>query len=53
MVWGHAYFSGGGREEEDEDMTYPVDYFIGGDWAPQPWSSKISDLSWCSFIALY
>jgi len=29
MARGHAYFSGGGRV--DEDTTNPVDYFIGGD----------------------
>jgi len=30
MAWGQAYFSGGGRTEEDEDMVDPIDYFIGG-----------------------
>ena len=37
---GLADDQGGGRTNEDEDMTYPIDYFIGGDWAPPPWSSK-------------
>ena len=26
----------GGRVEEDEDMAYLVDYFIGGEVMPQP-----------------
>jgi len=28
---GLADDQGGGRTNEDEDMTYPIDYFIGGD----------------------
>ena len=42
MAWGQAYFSGGGRTEEDEDMVDPIDYFIGGYWTPHPWSSTNS-----------
>jgi len=42
-----------GRAEEDEDMEDLVDYFIGGNWAPQPWSSNFFDLYLCLFTALY
>ena len=31
MAWGQAYFSGGGKAYEDEDMEDPIDYYIGGD----------------------
>ena len=34
----------GGGAEDDDDMADLVDYFIGGDWAPKPWSSKIREL---------
>ena len=46
MAWGQAYFSEGGRWDEVEDMVDTIDYYIGGDWAPQLWSSRrLSSLS--------
>ena len=34
-----------GRDGVVEDMTDLLDFFIGGDWAPRPWSSKFVNLS--------
>ena len=36
--------------EEDKDMVDLVDYFIGGDWAPQPRSSETHELA---FMFIY